>query len=116
MFLLLEYYLTTWTGPLGTLWDMVHSQTEELKILINKYKKTISYQKQMTVSVRHDTDQTVKTVPGMGKTAKYHWYEIFMDCTPPATGTLHLRLKLRITVIFFCIVFFMHPELVLTSC
>lgn len=48
--MLLEYYLTTWTVPLGTLWDMVHSQTEELKILINKYKKTIAYQKQMTVS------------------------------------------------------------------
>lgn len=50
MFLLLEYYLTTWTGPLGTLWDMVHSQTEELKNLI-KYNKTIAYQKQMTVSI-----------------------------------------------------------------
>lgn len=50
MFLLMEYYFTTWTGPIGTLWDMVHSQTEEMKIL-TKYKKTISYQKQMTVSI-----------------------------------------------------------------
>lgn len=30
---------------------MVHSQTEEMKILINKYKKRIAYQKQMTVSI-----------------------------------------------------------------
>lgn len=51
MFLLLEYYLATWTGPLGILWDTVQSRTEELKILINKYEKIIAYQKQMTAPI-----------------------------------------------------------------
>lgn len=55
--------------------------------------------------MRHDIDQTVKTVPGIEQTAKYHWYEIFMDYAPSATGILHFRLKLGIIKLFFCILF-----------
>lgn len=59
----------------------------------------------MTVSIRHDTDQTVKTIPGTEQTAKYHWYDTFMVYAPSATGILHLGLKLRIIVLFSCILF-----------
>lgn len=92
---------------------MVHSQTEELKILVNKYKKTIAYQKQMTASI---LTRLSRLYQELKKPAKYHWYEIFMDCAPSATGILHLRLKIRIVVFFFSVFwYFMHPELVSTS-
>jgi len=49
--MLVEYWPATWRAPLGPIWDMVHSQTKELEILITKYKKAIMYQKQMTIAI-----------------------------------------------------------------
>lgn len=84
---------------------MVHSQTEELEVLITKYKKAIAYQRQMTLAIRCDTDQTDKIATGIGQTATHRWYDIFMDYALSATGILHLTLHLMVTVLLFCILF-----------
>lgn len=71
--MLLEgYWPTTWTRPLGPIWNMIHSHTEELEILITKYKKVIAYQNQVTIATRYDTDQIVKTATGFEQTSRHH--------------------------------------------
>lgn len=103
--MLVEYWPTTWPAPLGPIWDMVHSQTEELEILTTNCKKAIAYQKHMAIAIRYDTDRIVKIATGIEQTARHHWYDIFMGYAPSATGILHLVLNLMIIVLLFCILF-----------
>lgn len=107
--MLVEYWPTTWTGPLGPIWDMVHSQNEELEILNTKYKKAIASQKHDDYyhTIRYDTDQIVKIATGIEQTARHHWCDIFTGYARSATGILHLTLHLMIIVLLFCIVLYL---------
>ena len=91
------------TGPLGSIWDIVYSQIEELETLITKYKKAIICQKQVTIAIKHDTGWIVRIATEIEQTAGHHWYDFFMRYAPSANGISHLMLHPMIIVLLCCI-------------
>ena len=103
--MLVELWPTTWSVPLGPIWDTVSSQIEELEFLIASYEEAITYQKQVTIAIKHDTGRIVRIATEVQQTAGYHWHGIFMGYTLPATGILHLMLHPMIIVLLCSILF-----------
>jgi len=96
---LAEFWTTTWSVPLGPIWDTVYSQTEELETLITRYEKAIGYQNQVTITMKYDTGRIFRITTEFEQTAGRHWCDIFMGYALSAIGISHLMLQPMIIVL-----------------